>query len=58
MAATSSDSIISEGVGWTSGTTSQDPNVVLVLLIATGYVVAVHVDPAGAALSAVGNHRH
>jgi serine/threonine-protein kinase len=42
---------------WTSGTAAQDANVVLILMIATGYVVAVQVERAGAALSAVEGRR-
>jgi hypothetical protein len=49
--------VIGERAGWTSGTTYHDTNVVLVLLIATGQVIAVQVDRAGAALKAEGNHR-
>jgi hypothetical protein len=49
--------VVSEGAGSTSGTTYDDPNVVVVLLIATGYVSAVQVDRAGAALNVMGNQR-
>jgi eukaryotic-like serine/threonine-protein kinase len=45
------------GGPWTSGTTNHDPNVVAVLLIATGYVIALQVEKARAALNAVRNHR-
>jgi Protein kinase domain len=42
---------------WSSGTPNHDPNVVVVLLIATGYVIALQVEKAGAALNAERNHR-
>jgi serine/threonine-protein kinase len=46
------------GKHWTSGTTSHDPNVVLILMIATGFVIAIQVERARVALNGVEGRRH
>jgi serine/threonine-protein kinase len=43
----------SRGLPWTSGTKAHDPNVGLAIICVTGYVIALQVERAGAALNAV-----
>jgi hypothetical protein len=49
--------IISTGGKWTMGTTRDDANAVLIVMIATGYVIALQVARAAAAISAIDGRR-
>ncbi len=45
------------GMPWTGGTKDDDPNVVLAIILVTGYVIALQVERARAALNAVQTRR-